>query len=568
MAEHPVPDAAAVIHGVAASPGIGVGPAVLVSGDVPEPPDSPHEGDATAELARAREALEDTAADLEKRGRRAGGDAQAMLEAQAMMARDPGIAEEVERRIAGGRTCARAVYDAFGTYCGLLAQAGEYMAARMADLEDIRDRIVARVMGVALPGVPILTVRSVLVARDLAPADTALLDPALVAGLVTEEGGPTSHTAILARAMNVPAVVACSGAKAAIRSGSRILVDGTAGAIRIEPTESVVAAAERAVRRRAAALARTSGPGATADGHPVPLLANVGSAADAAAAAAAGAEGIGLFRTEFVFLDRPTAPTEDEQVKLYLDVLAGFRGRKVVARVLDAGADKPLGFLGIGPEPNPALGVRGLRALLAAPDLLAGQLRALCAAAGRARVKLEIMAPMVADPTDAEALAEAGRAAGLDCPLGAMVEIPSAALRAADILQHADFLSLGTNDLAQYAFAADRQVGALANYHDPWQPALLDLVAAAASAGQRAGKPCGVCGEAAADPALACVLVGLGVTSLSMSPGALSLVRAALAAHTIGQCRAAAVAARAETSAATAGAAARRQLPALHDLGL
>jgi phosphotransferase system enzyme I (PtsI) len=559
-------DGVVTLSGVGASLGMGVGPAVLVGGEVPEPPDTPFTGDRQAELVRGEDALAVVAADLEDRGRRAGGDAQAVLEAQALTARDPGLAQEVFRHVNERKTAARAVYEAFGTYRALLALAGDYMAARVADLDDIRDRVVAHLLGVAVPGVPSLTTRSVLVARDLAPADTALLDPLLVAGFVTEEGGPTSHTAIIARAMNVPAVVACVGATSAIRDGVQLLVDGTAGLIQLEPDEATVAAAQATMTRRAAAMSRSSGPGATADGHRVPLLANVGGAAETAAALEAGAEGVGLFRTEFVFLDRTTPPSEDEQVGFYRAVLVGFSGRKVVARVLDAGADKPLAFLGIATEPNPALGVRGLRALLTAPDVLAAQLRALSAAAAQTGALLEVMAPMVADAADAQAFVEAGRAQGLQGPLGVMVEVPSAALRARSILKHADFLSLGTNDLTQYTFAADRQVGSLAAYQSPWHPALLDLVAAAASAGHAVGKPCGVCGEAASAPALACVLVGLGVTSLSMSAGALPMVRAALAAHTLDQCQQAAAAALAATSAAEARAAARATLPALSDL--
>ncbi len=546
---------------------MGIGPAVLVGGEVPEPPDMPFAGDRQAELARGEEALAAVAADLEDRGRRAGGEAQAVLEAQALMVRDPDLAQKVTRHVKEGRTAARAVYEAFTTYRALLALASDYVAARVADLDNIRDRVVARLLGVAVPGIPSLTTPSVLVARDLPPADTALLDPLLVAGIVTEEGGPTCHTAVIARAMNVPAVVACVGATSAIRNGARLLVDGTAGVIQLEPEEATVAAAQATMARRAAAMSRTSGPGATADGHLVPLLANVGSESDSAAALEAGAEGMGLFRTEFAFLDRMAAPGEDEQVGLYRAVLAGFSGRKVVARVLDAGADKPLAFLGIAAEPNPALGTRGLRALLTAPDVLAAQLRALSAAATQTGVLLEVMAPMVADAADAQAFVEAGRAQGLEGPLGVMVEVPSAALRAGSILEHADFLSLGTNDLAQYTFAADRQVGSLAGYQNPWHPALLDLVAAAASAAQAAGKPCGECGEAASGPALACVLVGLGVTSLSMSAGALPMVRAALAAHTLDQCQQAAAAARAATTAAEARGAARATLPGLADLG-
>ena len=550
-----------ILTGVGASLGMGVGPAVLVGGEVPEPPDMPFTGDRQAELARGEEALAAVAADLEDRGRRAGGEAQAVLEAQALMVRDPDLAQKVTRHVEEGRTAARAAYEAFGTYRALLALAGDYMAARVTDLDDIRDRVVARLLGVAVPGIPSLATPSVLVARDLAPADTALLDPSSVAGIVTEEGGPTCHTAIIARAMNVPAVVACVGATSAIRNGARLLVDGTTGVIQVEPEEATVAAAHATMARRAAMTSRTSGPGATADGHLVPLLANVGSESDSAAALETGAEGVGLFRTEFAFLDRAAAPGEDEQVGLYRAVLAGFSGRKVVARVLDVGADKPLAFLGIAPEPNPALGTRGLRALLTVPDVLAAQLRALSAAAAQTGVVLEVMAPMVADAADAHAFVEAGRAQGLEGPLGVMVEVPSAALRAGSILAHADFLSVGTNDLTQYTFAADRQVGSLASYQNPWHPALLDLVAAVASAAQAAGKPCGVCGEAASGPALACVLVGLGVTSLSMSARALPMVRAALAAHTLDQCQQAATAARAATTAAQARAAARAALP-------
>src|SRR4249919_676037 len=274
----PAGEGVVTLTGVGASLGMGIGPAVLVGGEVPEPPDTTFTGDRQAELARCEDALAAVAADLEDRGRRAGGDAQAVLEAQALMARDPDLAQEVIRHVSEGRTAARAVHEAFGTYRALLALAGDYMAARVADLDDIRDRVVARLLGVAAPGIPSLTTPSVLVARDLAPADTALLDPLLVAGFVTEEGGPTSHTAIIARAMNVPAVVACAGATSAIRAGVRLLVDGTAGLIQLEPDEATVATAQAIMTRRAT-MSRSSGPGATADGHRVPLLANVGSAA-------------------------------------------------------------------------------------------------------------------------------------------------------------------------------------------------------------------------------------------------------------------------------------------------
>ena len=229
------------------------------------------------------------------------------------------------------------------------------------------------------------------------------------------------------------------------------------------------------------------------------------------AAVEAGAEGVGLFRTEFLFLDDSTkAPSEEKQVEAYRQVLEAFPEGRVVVRVLDAGADKPLDFLTPADEPNPALGVRGLRTLLDHPEVLRTQLTALAKAAEGLPVYLEVMAPMVADRADAKAFADACREAGLQAKFGAMVEIPSAALRARSILQEVEFLSLGTNDLAQYTFAADRQVGAVSRLQDPWQPALLDLVALSAEAAKAEGKSCGVCGEAASDPLLACVLTGLG----------------------------------------------------------
>jgi phosphotransferase system enzyme I (PtsI) len=429
----------------------------------------------------------------------------------------------------------------------------------VADLDDVRNRIVARLLGVPMPGVPDSDEPYVLIARDLAPADTALLDPALVLGFVTEEGGPTSHSAILARALGVPAVVALAGATE-LPEGTVVAVDGSTGEVHVEPGEERRAALSEAAAARKAALAGASGPGATSDGHKVPLLANVGGPADVAAAVEAGAEGVGLFRTEFLFLDQEEAPSEERQTEAYREVLAAFPEGRVVVRVLDAGADKQLEFLTPADEPNPALGVRGLRSLLEHPEVLATQLRALARAAEGLPVHLEVMAPMVADRRDAKAFADACRAAGLAAKFGAMVEIPSAALRARSVLKEVEFLSLGTNDLAQYTFAADRQVGAVARWQDPWQPALLDLVASAAEAARAEGKSCGVCGEAAADPLLACVLTGLGVTSLSMGAASIPYVRAALARCTLAQCERAAVAARATDSAEEARRAAQAVL--------
>ncbi|MEN3583811.1 phosphoenolpyruvate--protein phosphotransferase [Streptomyces sp. ZYX-F-203] len=547
------------LRGVGVSHGVAVGPVRHMGAAVLEPPvRQVPAAEREREGARARRAAEAVAADLTARGHLAGGEARAVLEAQALMARDPELMAEVGRRVASGGTAERAVHDAFAGYRSLLAGAGELHAARIPDLDDVRNRMVARLLGVPIPGVPDSDSPYVLVARDLAPADTALLDPALVLGFLTEEGSPTSHTAILARALGVPAVVALPGARE-LPEGTVIALDGDSGEVRVDPDDRRGPRRRGAGRREARASAR--GPGRTADGHRVPLLANIGGPADVAGAVEVGAEGVGLFRTEFLFLDdAESAPSEERQIAAYRRVIEAFPEGRVVARVLDAGADKPLGFLSPTEEPNPALGVRGLRALLDHPEILAAQLRALSKAADSSPGTLDVMAPMVADRADAKAFADACRAAGLRAGVGAMVEVPSAALRAGAVLREVDFLSLGTNDLAQYAFAADRQVGAVARFQDPWQPALLDLVASASWAARAQVKGCGVCGEAAADPLLACVLVGLGVSSLSMGPAAIPSVRRSLSRVTLARCERAASAARAADGAEDARNAAREIL--------
>ncbi len=445
----------------------------------------------------------------------------------------------------------------------MLAAAGGYLGERARDVLDVRDRIIAEVRGLAPPGVPSSAEPFVLVARDLAPADTATLDLAVVRALVTEEGGSTSHTAILARSLGVPAVVGAAGV-CQVAAGTLLLVDGRAG--------TVVAAPDEKSGEGARALPGTGrhsfdGHGVTGDGVSVALLANVGDPAGARVAAAANAEGVGLFRTEFCYLDRQQAPTVEEQVELYRKVFAPLRGRRVVARTLDAGADKPLPFLPQAGEPNPALGLRGLRSSWRAPQLLDDQLRAISLAAQGAATEVWVMAPMVATADEAHAFVARCAAHGLD-HAGVMVEIPAAALTASSILQVASFASIGTNDLAQYAFAADRTLADLAALNDPFQPGLLRLVDMTAAAGRAAGRPVGVCGEAAADPATACVLVGLGVTSLSMTPAALGDVAAALRSVTSQACAEAASAALAAPNAVEARHAARAHLPHLADLGL
>lgn len=463
------------------------------------------------------------------------GEAATILLTTAAMAGDPALVGNAEQLVTAERLpAARAVHVAAGGFAEQLAAAGGYLAERVRDVEDVRDRIVAELLGLTPPGVPDLGVPSVLVARDLAPADTAGLDPAKVLALVTAEGGPTSHTAILARSLGIPAVVAVRGVLDL--DAAALLVDGDTGTVEVAGAAESVFAAEHG------GPAEWNGTGETADGQRVKVLGNVGSQADAEAAVAAGAEGVGLFRTEFCYLDAASEPTVEQQRGAYTAVLEPFRGKPVVVRTLDAGADKPLAFLAQEEEPNPALGVRGLRVAFDRPDLLDRQLEAIAAAAADSGAEVSVMAPMVATAAEAAWFAERVHAAGI-ARAGVMIEIPAAALAAREILDVVEFVSVGTNDLAQYAFGADRQLGAVAELNDPWQPALLRLISFVGEAAIETGKPAGVCGEAAADPLLARVLAGLGVSSLSMNAAAVRAVGASLAGATLDECRTAARAA-------------------------
>jgi phosphotransferase system enzyme I (PtsI) len=532
------------LSGVGVSPGRASGPAVRVAEPLPEPATGPAPADPAAEAARIAPAAATVARRLEQAAAAADGDARVVLETTAVMAADPALVGRSEQLVTdSGLPAARAVFEAAGTFADALAAAGGYLAERVSDIQDVARRIIAELNGVAPPGVPELTGPSVLVARDLAPADTAGLDPAKVLALVTEEGGPTSHTAILARALRIPAVVACRGILDQPSAG--LVVDGDTGEVQLAPADVAVLAAVDT------GPSDWNGVGSTADGHRVKVLANVGGPEDAKAGAAAGAEGVGLFRTEFCYLSATTEPTEAEQRAAYAAVLAPFHGKPVVVRTLDAGADKPLSFLNPEPEPNPALGVRGLRVARQRVGLLDRQLAAIAGAAEDTGAEVSVMAPMVATAEEAAWFAERAGAAGIE-RAGVMIEVPAAALTAREVFEVSDFVSLGTNDLAQYVFAADRQVGAVAALNDPWQPALLRLIGLVGEVAQEVGKPAGVCGEAAADPMLACVLVGLGVSSLSMNAPSVGRVGAMLGSVSIDACQ---TAARMATSAGTAGGA-------------
>jgi len=533
-------------HGIGVSPGTAVGPVIQVRPPVRPPADEPASADLDEAGQLVRRVLESVAGTLEERAARADITAQQILSATAMMARDPGLAAAADKHLASGCGPATAVDVATEEYCAMFSAAGGYLAERVTDLRDVRDRAVARLLGLQDPGVPELAQPSVIVALDLAPAETAGLRRELVLAIVTESGGPTSHTAILAAQMGIPAVVQLPGALT-INVGTILAVDGSTGDVFVDPDPATRAELIERSERRAKALGATFGPGRTSDGHPVALLANIGTAEDAERAAELDLEGVGLFRTEFLFLDAETAPSLEEQVAIYTRVFTAFGSRRVVVRTLDAGADKPLAFANLGPEENPALGRRGLRLSAERPDLLDTQLSALATAARVTRADVRVMAPMVATAEEAAWFARRVRENGLPS-VGVMIEVPAAALRARHVLAEVDFGSLGTNDLGQYTMAADRMQGELATLLDPWQPAVLDLVAAACDGGRETGRPVGVCGEAAADPLLALVLTGLGVSSLSMAPTRVAAVRASLSFHDLRTCTAMAAAARAATS--------------------
>lgn len=518
------------LHGIGVGRSIASGPVLRMSDPLAEPTAEQRSTTAEDDKAAVAVAMQAVADDLNERAERTKVPGKDVLKAQALMAQDPGVVDDVAVRIDAGRTGERAVFEAFAAFQATLTEMGGYMAERAADLADVAQRIIAHLRGVQAPGVPESDVPFVLVAHDLAPADTALLDLDKVVALVTRDGGPTSHTAILARSKSITAVVGVAGADE-LSDGTIVLVDAASGIVTISPSGAQLAEAETRTASLIAIAAAPITDGALADGHKIGLLANLGSPDEAEAAVALGAEGVGLFRTEFLFLGATEAPTRQQQEVDYTKVLAAFPGKKVVVRCLDAGADKPLAFLNDAQEENPALGLRGLRALRTNENILRDQLKALVGAQKATTAELWVMAPMVADVEETEYFTGLAKELGIRVA-GVMAEIPSLALMADQVAHASDFVSIGTNDLTQYTMAADRVLGSVAEYQDPWHPAVLRLIKMIGDAGKAASKPVGVCGEAAADPLLAVVLVGLGATSLSMTPAALAGVRAELLKYT------------------------------------
>ena len=555
------------LTGIGVSPGLVAGPVARMAPGIIEPEIATLEPskDLEEECDRVAAAAQRVKKNLELSAAQAKGEGRTLLETTAQMAADPTLTSSAQAMIRERRLVPeRAVWEAAGTLAAMLKSLGGYMAERTRDVADVRDRIVAVLTDAPMPGIPVLPEPFVLVAEDLAPADTALLDPEKVVAFITSEGGPTSHTAILARALGMPAIVGTgSEVTDQLHDGDIVLVDGTKGQITVSPSEEAL----RRAKELASRVRVFRGDGATKDGREVQLLANVGDAAGARSAAAAGAMGVGLFRTEFCFLDQPEEPTIEAQIEAYKGVLEAFPGKKVVVRTLDAGADKPLPFLTDATEANPALGVRAYRTTRRDPEVLEHQLQALAKAEAVTDAKVWVMAPMISTKDEAKAFTDQARAHGLKIA-GMMIEVPSAALMADKLFEHADFASIGTNDLTQYVMAADRLLSSLADLSTGWQPAVLRLIKTACDGAAVHGRPVGVCGEAAADPALAVVLVGLGVASLSMTARALPDVDAILKSVTFEDCQRLAGLATSAGTAEEARNTVRAELPILEELAL
>jgi phosphoenolpyruvate-protein phosphotransferase len=537
------------LRGLAGAPGVATGPWVSLTLAPLPPPGRIEPTEVDAALARVRSAAAEVADELTalaERVRDGGHEAEAAIFlAQAEMARDPALEDGAKEQMTdGGLDPVNAVKAASTSIAEMLASLGdELLAARATDVRDVGDRVARSLAGLPTEGT--LAQPAIVVADDLSPAMTATLPRERLLGVVLAGSSITSHAVILARAYGIPAIVGAAEAVAAIRAAgpdAQLAIDGASGEIVVDPGEADLArfaAAATAARDDRARDVREAGETATTtDGVTVALLANIGTPDEAAAAVELGARGVGLFRTEFLFLERTSPPSEDEQVAAYTRAVEAFGEDPVTIRLLDIGGDKPIPYLSLPPEDNPFLGIRALRLAETRPDLFLTQLRACYRAATAGRVK--VMAPMVADAGDVEILLDlaaqakaeaigAGHVVG-EVQLGVMLEIPAAILTADAYVERIAFASIGTNDLAQYTLAADRGNPSLERYQDSLHPAVLSLIRAAVVSADRAGIELSICGEMAGDPVAAQVLVGLGVRALSMSAPRLPAVRRAIRA--------------------------------------
>ena len=531
------PDVSGIVRGHPASPGIALGPARRFrTPDLPIPEGSGAGADAEraafdAALAAVRDEI------VRQREHVAGmttADEAEIFDAHLLFLKDGALLAPTRDAIGdGGRSAAQAWHDVIertaAQWDGL---EDAYLRARAADLRSVGRQVLARLLGLSLPG-PELEAPGVVIARDLAPADTVGLDPSMALGIVTAAGGPTSHAAVLARSSGIPAVVGAGDSVLSVHEGTPVALDGSTGVVYVDPEASVVSELTAAREARDAvvreAQASALEPARTVDGVTIEVAANIGSPVDAVRAVAAGADGIGLFRTEFLFMGRSAMPDEREQEAAYRETAEALGGRPLLIRTLDAGADKPIPYLDQPSEANPFLGVRGIRLGLQRPELIQAQLRAILRVA--ADHPLRVMFPMVATVDELREALDLLHGSGDRPPtleVGVMVEVPAAALLADRLAEHADFFSIGTNDLTQYTMAADRgnvRVGALA---DAVHPAVLRSIRMTVEAADARGRWVGVCGELAGDPDATPLLLGLGVRELSMGAPSIALVKRAV----------------------------------------
>ncbi|WP_277873222.1 phosphoenolpyruvate--protein phosphotransferase [Sphingomonas profundi] len=547
----PAPPVAAAIGstlaGVTAAPGLAIGTAChLAVAEIAVPADG-------AGIAAERAALASALAGMRRAlAGKATGAAADIAAAHAALLDDPALADAADAAIAAGRSAGHAWRGATRAAAATLRATGDaLLIERVADLADIERQVIALLAGSEAAAAPPLPPAAILIAEELLPSQFMLLDMARLAGICTAGGGPTSHVAILAASAGVPMLVAAGPAVTAIPEGRTLVLDADAARLETDPGVALLAETEARLadrrRARADAVAAAHDDARTADGIRIEVFANLGATGDAAAAVAAGGEGCGLLRTEFLFLDRATAPSEDEQARDYAAIAATLGDRPLIVRTLDIGGDKPVAYLPMAAEENPALGLRGVRLTLARPDLLDTQLRAILR--GVPLGQCRIMVPMVIEPAELRAvrhaLDRARIATGVEVaiPLGVMIETPAAALLADAIAREADFLSIGSNDLTQYALACDRGNPATAARVDALHPAVLRLIAEAAKGAAAHGRWIGVCGGLASDPAAAAILIGLGITELSAAPASIPAVKARVRELRLADCRA--IAARA-----------------------
>jgi phosphotransferase system enzyme I (PtsI) len=544
------PRAERFFDGLGVSPGIAIGPAHVVEAGFIDVPEYTIAEDAVeAERHRFADALAKSQRQLKKLKDKSAGlhgtaaeELGFLLDARMQMLAGSRVVRGVERRIAEQRVNAEAAVRAEITQVAQsFAELDDaYLAARAADIREVGDRLIRNLTRTPYQAFSRVPESSIVIAADITPADTALMDPQVVGGFATEVGGTESHTAIMARSLGLPAVLGLAGFVAQVRTGDLVVVDGSAGRVVVRPKPATLADYERRRGEFARATRQLAGlkrlPAVTRDGTAVTLLANLELPREAEAAVAAGAEGVGLLRTEFLFMNRPDLPDEEEQYQALRTILKGMDGRPVTVRTLDVGGDKLAAALDVQPGgANPALGLRAIRLSLKMTDLLETQLAAILRAGAYGPVR--ILLPMVSTVSEARQVREILSAvskrlkrrgvklADPPPPLGVMIEIPGAALAADALTQIADFFAIGTNDLTMYTLAIDRGDEQVAHLYNPLHPAVLRLIQFATEAALRARIPISVCGEIAGDPRYAALLLGLGIRELSMATTALPRVK-------------------------------------------